>query len=51
MRAMALLLAAVLAGVVQAAPAPESNVKKWQDEKGVWHYGDARAGCARRRRQ
>ena len=23
-------------------PPDDSNVKKWQDESGIWHYGDAR---------
>ena len=42
MRKLALWVVAILAGVAQAAPPPESNVKKWQDDKGVWHFGDAR---------
>ena len=36
------LAAVVVAGAALAAPAPDANVKKWQDEQGVWHYGDAR---------
>ena len=38
------LFSVLLAAGVWAAPPPasEPNVKKWQDERGVWHYGDAR---------
>ena len=38
------LVLVLLAAGVRAAPpsASEPNVKKWQDETGVWHYGDAR---------
>ena len=40
MRKLALLLSVMIAGA-HAAPAPEANLKKWQDDKGVWHYGDS----------
>ncbi|MBS1224593.1 MAG: putative repeat protein, partial [Proteobacteria bacterium] len=47
MRKQAVWLAILLTGVAQAAAPPaEPNVKKWQDEKGVWHYGDARPASA-----
>ena len=36
------LLSIILATVAHAAPAPDMSLKKWRDEKGIWHYGDSR---------
>ena len=36
------LILVLLATAALAAPVPEPNIKKWQDAKGIWHYGDAR---------
>ncbi|MCB1822475.1 MAG: sel1 repeat family protein, partial [Candidatus Competibacteraceae bacterium] len=34
--------AAILTSLAQATIAQELGANKWQDEKGVWHYGDTR---------
>jgi len=37
-----LLLIALTSAVQAAPPSSDEKVNKWQDEKGVWHYGDIR---------